>query len=154
MSNFGTYKTVLQSYALSGRAFSGSYQDAISASAVVEFLITTPASLSIELDILVAITSGVAKIELFEDSTTSDDGSSMTLVNYRRSSANAASTVLTASPTITDAGDLLVVRQACETEKAKLFFVGLKAETKYLLRLTEIKNVASELNALFTIIES
>ena len=72
----------------------------------VETLIVVPADLNVHLR-FAAECGGDSRIQGYENTTVSDNGTLQTMINRNRESPNTASFSVYASPTITDDGDLL-----------------------------------------------
>lgn len=117
---------------------------ALANSASLDILLDVPANTFPHLrKLMFHLESGPCDIEFFEGTTTSADGTGITVFNRNRNSANTAGTVITHTPTITDDGtrlhDLYSPTGGKDVGSDTL---GLGEEwtlapsTKYLLRLT------------------
>ena len=88
-----------------GKHFKGGFQDVtMSTDDTVFVLFTTPNTTKWAHWKLTSESTGSATIEIYENVTTSDDGTALTEWNRNRNSTNTASVVITHTPTITSFG--------------------------------------------------
>ena len=134
-----------------GNLFSFSNISAVSANHVLEFLVSTGASMPHLRPILQS--DDACRLDLYEGTTTSNDGTPGTIYNRNRNSARTLTATVFVTPTLTADGTLIHSEQL---QTAKGSYGGkdewdrefiLKPNTKYLLRFTA-GNAAISLNVI------
>lgn len=114
----------------------------------IELLFVAPDTTTWAHWVLVAQTTGQCVIQVYEGTTTSDNGTSITPINRNRNSSNVATVAVYYAPTVTDDGTKIAERwlggfgfkEASSSEyRGNKEFI-LKRNTKYLVRLTAIND--------------
>lgn len=129
--------------AAAGQLFFAGVQKTLASGIINNVLIVTPASPNVIMIFEVEATLDT-DIQLFEDTTTSAQGSAVSEFNVNRQSATVAQTIITDSPTITADGTLLI-ESVIVSGRNDLGGGGtaefiLKTSAQYLLRVTSASN--------------
>jgi hypothetical protein len=128
-----------------GRGFHYAQRQNIGVGAAYDFLFVAPTTISGKMAHVEISISADAKgyVTLFEDATTSNDGTPLTIRNRNRISANTPSSTMFSAPTVTGTGNQLTIDVFGSGEKAggstrdKEEFV-INSGKKYLIRINAV----------------